>query len=437
MKIKSNEFSSNKNGWNEILPLREPNPTLKGVVEADWVVLGAGFTGLSAARRLAKNRPSEKVVLIDGLEIGEGSSGRSSGFAIDLPHNITLDDNEIAIAKSYKNICSFGINQLGEIVKNQSIECDWAEVGKFHAAVTPAVSSSILKPYAHCLEAMGESYEWYSSEQLKNSLGLDHYDSAIYTPGTILLNPAALARGLADSMPENVTIYENSQVTDFTNDEKVRLITNEGQVVCRRLILANNGLITQFGYLKNRILPLLLYASLTRPLTDAERRSLGRLDQWGVTPASHMSGITIRLTSDKRILIRQHIESRPSHLDKNVQENVRKNHKLLLDERFPGLSQVSIEHTWSGFISFSRNGAPGFGKFDKNIFASVCHNGVGIAKGTASGVFIADYASGERNPLLQDYQNLGVPCWNPPRPFLDIGSAVRIAYERFRGRDEV
>ncbi|MEN0100396.1 MAG: FAD-dependent oxidoreductase, partial [Brucella pseudogrignonensis] len=77
----------NTNGWSRILPARAPRAALKGDIKADWIVLGAGYAGLAAARRLAENRPNDQIALIDAQEVGQGTSGRAAGFAIDLPHN--------------------------------------------------------------------------------------------------------------------------------------------------------------------------------------------------------------------------------------------------------------------------------------------------------------------------------------------------------------
>ena len=75
-------------GWKEILPNRKVNPKLSDHINADYLIIGGGFAGLSAARRLNQINKEATIVLLEACEIGEGPAGRNSGFMIDLPHNL-------------------------------------------------------------------------------------------------------------------------------------------------------------------------------------------------------------------------------------------------------------------------------------------------------------------------------------------------------------
>src|SRR5690625_2972791 len=83
------------NGWSRLLPPRSPHPALEKNIEADWVVVGGGLTGLAAARRLAENRPDEHIVLLEADQTGESAQGRNSGFMIDTPHNVGSSMGEL------------------------------------------------------------------------------------------------------------------------------------------------------------------------------------------------------------------------------------------------------------------------------------------------------------------------------------------------------
>jgi glycine/D-amino acid oxidase-like deaminating enzyme len=100
------------------------------------------------------------------------------------------------------------------------------------------------------------------------------------------------------------------------------------------------------------------------------------------------------------------------------------------------LSEVAIEHTWTGYLCLSRNHAPGFGRVASNVWAAVCQNAVGVTKGTIGGLLAADMACGVDNELISDMESLGTPAKLPPRPLLGIGVRARMAWELWRARDE-
>ena len=123
------------NGWSAILPERKPRAALKADIKADWLVLGAGYAGLAAARRLAENCPDEKIAIIEAGEAGENASGRNSGFAIDLPHNVGSSLDELEGSHRFMRLARMAIDHLENVVTEQNIDCDWSRAGKFHTCL--------------------------------------------------------------------------------------------------------------------------------------------------------------------------------------------------------------------------------------------------------------------------------------------------------------
>lgn len=437
MKIKRLPKDDKTNGWSAILPPRNPHDPVQGDMSADWVVLGGGYAGLAAARRLAENRPDEKIVLIEAGEVGEGASGRNSGFGIDLPHNVGSSLEELEGSHRFMRLARMALDQLEDVVTTRSIQCDWTRAGKYHTAVSARGTRDILEPFRKELEALNEPYQWVEGDALRKKLGSDHFTAAVYTPGCVLMNPAALTRGLADTLPPNVKVCENSAVTQARFDNGVQLTTHGGSVRAPKMIMAANGFAEQFGFHQRRFLHLIAHASLTRPLTEDERAAYGVPEPWGLTPANAFAGITMRYTDDHRILIRQGLSYRPNQrIASGEHVTVQRRHKQLFDARFPMLSGVPIEHTWSGFVCLSRNGAPAFGQIAPNIWSAVCQNAVGVTKGTFGGILAADLATGHDNPLIEDMISLGEPGLLPPRPFLDLGVRARFQWELWTNRHE-
>ncbi len=438
LKITHLPENDNGNGWSQILPSRQTKAALTDSIKADWVVIGAGYAGLAAARRFAENRPNQKVVLLEADVAGENASGRNSGFAIDLPHVIGGGKDELEGSHRYMALARAAIDYHEKQIAQHHIDCDWRQPGKYQTASSARGVGELLEPFAREMEALGEDYSWIDETECARRLGTTHFKAAVYTPGCRLLNPAALVRGLADSLPQNVTLYENSPVVAIDSSQGFQLKTSQGLVTAPKLFIGVNGFASHFGYFQNRLLPCAANASLSRPLTPAERRELGSEVNWGVTPSNAFVSVTMRYTSDYRILIRNNIYFNPSMRESSAfLRKIRAQHQRLFRERFPMLPMVEMEYTWTGYVCLSQNGAPGFGEIADNVFASVCHNAIGVTKGTIGGILAADMACGVDNELIGFMQSLGKPSRVPSRPFLDVGARARMAWELWANRHEV
>lgn len=429
--------NDNTNAWNTILDERQPCASLDADIVADWVVVGAGYAGLAAARRLAENRPNQKIVVLEAGVCGENASGRNSGFAIDLPHTTSSNLDQLDGAHRHMRLARAAIDELSIQVHDNKISCDWSVDGKYHAAVTERGSDEMLEPFARELDALGEPYEWVNGDLLAARIGTRHFKKAIHTPGCVLMNPAALVRGLADALPSNVSLFENSAVTAFHTGNGVTLETANGSIRAPRMILAANGFSEQFGTHHNRFVHLALHASLTRPLDQKEREAYGIDKPWGLTPANGFGGVTMRYTNDHRLLIRQDIKlSMNKNISRPRTQTVAAQHKKILNDRFPSVPGLTFENTWVGYICVSKNGAPAFGPAAHNVWLAACQNGIGITKGTISGLLAADLACEQDNPLITDMQSLGQPVTLPPRPLVEVGARAKLHWEIFKNRHE-
>ena len=423
------------NGWNNMLPPRSPKPTLKETVSSDWVVVGAGFAGLAAARRLAENRPQDQIILLEAQNLAGAASGRNAGFAIDLPHGQQLQD-ELSVMPRHIRLARSAIDYLQQQIDTHSIECQWSPRGQYHGAVSAHAFRTEIEPFARVLDQLGEPYRLLDRQQLADEIGTSYYHGALYAPGTFLMNPAALVRGLGDSQPENVTIYENSPVITANYGGKITLTTPNGCVRAQQLILGTGIYTEEFGFYKRSLLPIALSASLSRSLTIEEQKALGGQEDWGLTPVG-MPGVTMRYTQDHRLLIRQKVEYGPGCRRSDAYRTaLRVGHQACFNARFPMLPEVTIEHTWTGFVCVAQNQGHGFGKVADNIHSAICQNGIGVTKGTISGLLAADLACSRDNPLISDLQSLGTPNRLPPQPFLGLGVRANLAWRHWTGRAE-
>lgn len=425
-------------GWYELLENVSAFPALEGDARFDTVIVGGGFVGTAAARRLAQNCPDERVLLIDALKLGQGASGRNSGFVIDQPHKRDLERADDPFKRKIVRLNRIAMEHLEQQIADFGIDCQWSHAGKYQGAVGPR-GLKFLAHYEQLLRNFGESYERLSGAELRAVLGTDYYSAAIFTPGGVLMQPAALMRGLADSMPANVRVVENTPVQEIRRQTQgFTLKTPTSTLSCRRIVLATSIFTAELGFKKDRILPVMTFASMTRPLTDAEMACFGGQLDWGLTPADH-AGTTMRMTQDRRLIIRNSYRYAPEYNTPTaILPKIRARHREGLDQRYPALKEVEIVYTWGGATSLSANFETYFGQLDEGIYSSGCDQSVGAARGTVSGLMLADMMCGKNTEALRDMQEVsGNPSRLPPKLLLRVGVPLRMALARFASRSEL
>ncbi|WP_061148579.1 NAD(P)/FAD-dependent oxidoreductase [Caballeronia arvi] len=424
-------------GWFHLSRKRQVTAPHSGKTSARWVVVGAGLTGLAAARRIALHYPDEQVILLEAQEVGYGSSGRNSGFAIDLPHDIGAPDyiGDLATAKMNLKLNKAAQEIIRKLVAEHNIDCDLRPVGKYQAAVEPR-GIAVLNAYRRGLETLGEESEVISEADLPARIGTSYYKKGLFTPGTILLQPASLVKGLADSLPENVTLHEYTPVSSVDYGSRITLKHEHGEIVADKLLLTNNAFASSFGFLKARLLPVFTYASMTRVLTEEEQARLGGMPAWGIIPADPF-GSTLRRTPDNRLLIRNSFSFNPGgRSNEGFLNRVAHRHRESFDRRFPMLPNVELEYTWGGAMCLSRNHRAHFGQLAPNVYGALCCGGLGITRGTITGTLLADWLAGQRNELIEFLLSSPGPNLNPPQPFLSVGANLNLMWGQCRAGKE-
>jgi glycine/D-amino acid oxidase-like deaminating enzyme len=409
-------------GWFHLSPLRQPHPSHIGRSKARWAVLGAGFTGLAAARQLALHYPHDEIVLLEAQQVGFGASGRNSGFAIDLPHDIGAPDyiGDLPTARMNLKINLYAQALLKRLIAEHHIDCQLRPDGKYQAAIE-GKGLRVLEAYRSGLEKLGQPYQMLEGRDLPDHLGTSFYRKALFTPGTLLLQPASLVKGLAQSLPGNVTLFENTVIDSLDQGDHITLRHAGGEIIVDQLLLANNAFASHFGFLKGRLLPVFTYASMTRPLTQDEQVRLGGKATWGVIPADPF-GTTLRRTPDQRLLVRNSFSLNvDGRAHQRYLERAGQQHRESFERRFPMLANLPFDYTWGGSMCMSRNHLSYFGSLTPKIHAALCCNGLGITRGTATGTLLADWLAGDRSELSDFLLASKGPNRNPPEPLLSLG----------------
>ena len=395
-------------------------------------MIGAGFTGLACARRLGELHPDDDVLLLDAREVGQGASGRNSGFAVATSHfSGGVDGRRLDNCRRINRINRAGLAQLEAVIARHTIDCQWRREGFFHTAADRAAMRECVH-FVRYLEALEVEHENLDADELHARLGTRLYQAGVRVADGALVQPAALVRGLADTLPANVALYERSPVLDIVNGNPVSLHLPDAEVTADKVIVATNYEAPRLGLLKASLTGSTLAGSYTRRLTGQELDSLGSLDEWGVL-SLHSGGATVRLTNDGRVSIRNTAEYHGARLLSDAALERRQSvHRAAFERRFPQLAHVPFECAWSGVEGISRNGTNFFGRHGDGIFFAGGYNGSGVTRGTAFGAAIGDYASGETTTLVSDCHASPRAARIPPRPLLDIG-AYFLVRARFRG----
>ena len=430
--------NDNSCSWINDLDPRNNIQTLKSNLDCEWLIIGAGYTGLSAARKLGELYSNQKILIVDAQLAGEGASSRNSGYLVDSTLNDGFTSNkELENYKKKADIYKLGIEAVKKFIKEYQVDCDWNECGKYFAS-SKIEDKKILENFSKTLSKLDFKHSLMFNNDLTKRLGTSFYEVALHTKGGILLHPGKLVRAMIDTLPNNVRLFENSPLLEWKKiNDTIVCNFKKGNIKTKKIIFATNGFLKSLGIKSNYNFPITLTASMTRPLTDKEFKLIGEPKEWGVLPVRPM-GATIRMTKDRRILIRNTAEvHNPFNMSQFDLEKRSIKQKIGIKKRFPQLPDDIIQSSWSGIVSRSRNSSQIFEKIDDNIYAVGCYNGSGIGVGTLFGEQIAIKASNEITNEIKTIESRNKPTWLPPNPFLNIGVKTRLFYERIRARSEI
>ncbi len=429
--------------WNALLGSQSSAKILSQNVTADVVVIGAGFAGLSAVRRLKQLQPELRVVVLEAGRIAEGSAGRNSGFMIDLPHDLASDDyvgrrDDREIIDLNRQAIAFARSAVEDY---EIAPHFFAQAGKVNGAASGAAQAH-NQSYEKHLTSLNEDSQTLDQQQMYELTGSRHYISGLYTPGTVLLQPAGYIRGLAAGLlRQGVKIFENSPVIRFAREGGAwRVESAKGAVSAQTVILTVNGHLESFGFKRNRLMQIFLFAAMTPELDSDAVSRVGGQAHWGVTPSDPM-GTTVRridnASGGNRIVVRtcavlrSAMRATAADLSRAAQVIQRK-----FDQRFPQLAGLRMEYLWGGHLCLSRNGVSVTGQIDTGLYAGCVQNGLGVTRGTLTGIAAADLLCQADTPVSRYFEAEDCPKKLPPQPFRDIGANAILRWKEWRARRE-
>lgn len=427
-------------GWNKLLPEPPPATPLERDRAADIVIIGAGFAGLSAARRLIQLDPGLVVAVLEAGRVGDGPAGRNSGFMIDLPHDLASDtyagaaeDSDLSETRLNRAAIAFAAEAAQEYGLDREA---FDPCGKVNGA-TSEEGDRRNRAYAAHLARMNEAHQLLDATEMADLTGTGFYSSGLYTPGTVMLQPAAYIRGLAAGVRGGVHLHENSPVIEISAEgQGWKVKTACARVTAGRVILANNGHAESFGFFARRLMHVFTYASMTDPLPAG---ALSGAPKWSLTPSDPMGTTVRRIPGDAggRIVVRTRFSYNPG-MDVSDAAIARAGevHDRKFAERFPMLKGTGMAYRWAGHLCLSWNGVPAHGEIAPGVYSAVCQNGLGTAKGTLAGIAAAELATGQDSALTRAFAAYDAPRKLPPEPIASIGANLSLRWKEWRAGRE-
>ena len=377
----------------------------KGQYQADVLIVGAGFTGLTAAREIMRDTPEKKVMVLDANEIGFGASGRNGGFNMTLfgmePETTVLRWGKNK-AREAQNYMQQAVAYVHNLIENENLDSDYEHTGMWRVAYSDSQEKRLKKTYALLTDlAKPNSYEFYDQSKVREKLNAPQVRSAIYEPETGILDPCKHVRALKQLAEDaGAEIYENSAVVDIRKNSHGTIVkTNQAEIHAKKLILATNAwshTLSGPKKIRNRQRPAWTYQIVSEPLTEEEWQILGWQDRMSIEDNRQLVHY-LRITKCGRITMGggnigyEYGKDMDKWHDPKIWQALEEHFHWL----FPTLKHKKIHYQWGGAVSANFDMVPEIGFIgDENIIYSSGCIGHGVSLTQLNGRLIADLVSG-------------------------------------------
>jgi glycine/D-amino acid oxidase-like deaminating enzyme len=383
-------------------PLGIDTPPLDTDASCDVAVIGAGFTGLSAALRLREEYGMDVRVLEAAAAPGWGASGRNGGFCspggTKLSWSTMIARYGLEEAKRFFDVQLESVQTVREVCRRFGIDAWLHEGGELQVAHKPSRVEALREEKAFLETTFGKAMTFLTVDELKErGCYAPTFHAGLHSQYGCSVQPLNYARGLARAAAGNsVRIHGASRVARWEErPDGHRLTTDRGATLtAKQVVVATNGFTQEEVSRRHagRLMPVLSSIIVTRPLSDDERRAQGwtsRLMAYDSRQLLHY----FRLLPDGRFLFggRGGVDSSDwgdEHLLKRLRGN--------FERMFPAWAQVEHTHYWKGLVCLSYDLVPYIGPLDerRSVWTAIAYHGTGVAMASYSGQAVADLVAG-------------------------------------------
>jgi glycine/D-amino acid oxidase-like deaminating enzyme len=393
-------------------PAPDHYPSLEHDVHTDYLIIGGGYTGLSAAWHLAQK--GEQVTVLEANLPGYGCSGRNAGFVIPGTGRLSVKNMEKKwgkdTAKAIYDECRQGVETVKSLIEISGQTCGIAQGGYLRLAHSKPMAIEFTQWYKTLTQEYGDNVELIGRSRLTHFIGKQDFYTGLYYPDYFSVNPYLLIHTYYQlAQQAGAQIFVQSPVLSWQKEQgHYRVTTARGSILTKQLIFATNAYLGKELYpdLQRRHFPVLSSILVTQALTEQQLNELAMQKDLMVMDTRPMK-YYYRLLPENRILF----GGRGSVAGKDSDSEAAKTQ--LLDACRQTLHQVSglySEYFWSGWVNIAADQYPRiWHDKDQGIAYAGGYCGSGIAFSAQAGKRLAQILIGD-NPLPD------LPFWQSPLP---------------------
>jgi glycine/D-amino acid oxidase-like deaminating enzyme len=414
-----------------------PRPSLRGDIDVDVAIVGAGYTGLWTAYYLSEADPWLRIAVLEAAVAGFGASGRNGGWcSAFVPSGLpgVARRHGVAAARALHDAMVDSVDEVGRVADNEDVDCHYVKAGSLTLATAPPHVARIRAAIdAHRRLGLGEAdLRWLGPSEARQAVVVNGCRGAAFTPHGAALHPARLVRGLAEVLEEErlVAIYEETPVLEL-GPRVVR--TDTGRVRADVVVRATEAFTPALPGFHRDVAPLYSLMIATEPLPASFWHTVGWRHRQTIDDDRHLL-VYAQRTADDRIAMGG--RGAPYHLGSAVRPGFDRDERVFrrlgdsLAAWFPQLSGVAITHRWGGPLAAARDWQPSIG-YDPASGAAWAggYVGDGVAAANLAGRTLAALITGTDSDLLRlPWVGHRSPRWEPePLRWLAINGSLRLA----------
>lgn len=382
--------------WRDTADRESDLPCLRGDAQADVVIIGAGYTGLAAAHRLAQHGVAPLVV--DAKPIGWGASGRNGGvvsakFRLAFP--AIAQGHGMEVARRMHRLALQSVDEVEVLVEEYGLSgARFTRCGNLRCAHTERAFGYIAEEAEWMRRELGDdSLRSLSAGEVAEETGSRAFFGGVLSRGVGTLHPLNYVCGLAEGLTRRhgAILFERTPVTGIHRDaDGVRVVTTQGEIRARQVIMATNAysdLTPASAMVKSRLVPFRSSIIATEVLPTAlQERLLVNARSYGETR---------RMMRWFRKVDGRFVFGGRGAFGKRDSKAAFDALQRAMVSMFPDLAGVAITHRWSGHVGMTMDALPHVGRFDDRLNYAAGYNGAGVAMSTLLGRLAADFAIGE------------------------------------------